>query len=245
MTVELLKLRTTPMAAGLAAAAGGLALLFTVVTVAASGTVAEADLPGLGGADGQRLLLSSGAFAAIPLLVLGVLATAGEYRHGTVVTSLLLEPRRERLLAVKAAVLATLGLAIGAAAALLAIAGGLAGLEARGISLALSIGELAAIAAGTAVHGAVMAVLGVGVGALVREQVVAVVAPLIVLYVAEPLIAQLMSEVERRGPGALAKSLTGAPAAGAPGPALAGLLLGAVALLVLLAALRRQRDDVL
>jgi ABC-2 type transport system permease protein len=245
MIVELLKLRTMPMAFGLAGTAGALALLFAVVTVAASGAGPEAGLPGLAGEDGQRLLLSSGAFAAVPLLVLGVLATAGEYRHGTIVTSLLLEPRRELLLLAKAVVLAALGLAIGAAGALLAIVGGLAGLEARGIPLVLAIGELAAIAAGTAVHGAIMAVIGIGIGALVREQLVAVVAALVLLYVAEPLTAQLVSPVGRFGPGALAKSLTGAPPAGAPGAAPAGLLLAAGALLVLAAALRRQRDDVL
>lgn len=245
LIIELLKLRTMPVTFGLVAVAAGLALLFAVVTVTAAGTGPEAGLPGLGSEVGQRLLLSSGAFAAIPLLALGVLATAGEYRYGTIVTSLLVEPRRERQLLAKAVVLAVLGLGVGALGALVAIGVGLAGLEGRGVPLVLTIGAVSAIAAGTAVHGAIMAVIGVGVGALVRQQVMAVGGTLTLLYVVEPLTAQVVSEVGRFGPGAMAKSLTGAPPAGAPGPALAALLLGLAALLILAGALRRQGDDVL
>lgn len=122
---------------------------------------------------------------------------------------------------------------------------GLAGLEVRGIPVLLTIGAVCAITAGTAVHGAIMAVIGVGVGALVCEQVVAIGATLTLLYLVEPLTAHLVSEVGRFGPGAMAKSLTGAPPAGAPDPALAALLLSRAALLILSASLRRQGDDVL
>jgi ABC-2 type transport system permease protein len=245
MTVELLKLRTMPMAAGLAATAGALPLLLAVVTTAASTAGPEGGLAGLGSEEGQRLVLSSGAFAAIPLVVLGVLATAGEYRHGTVVTTLLVEPRRELLVLVKAAVIAACGLAIGAAGAVLAVGGGLAGLEARGIPLVPTTGEVAAIAVGTALYGAIMAVVGAAVGALTRDQLLAAIATLVLLYAVEPLIGQLVSEVGRFGPGALAKSLTGAPPSGAPGALPAGLLLAAATAGLLVAALRRQRRDVL
>ncbi len=244
MTVELHKLATTRMTLAICAAALATVTMFALVTVVSAGPAPRDGLPGLAGEEGQRLLLTSGSFAAVAIVVLGVLMTAGEYRHRTVVGSLLLEPRRGRLLGAKIAIGATIGLLIGAAAGAIALGVGLLGLGSRGIALDLTADELAALVAGTACFVCVTAVIGCAVGALVREQVAAVIGTLGVLWIVDPLVSQIIPAVGRYGPGGLGKSLTGAPVDGAPGAGSAGLALGVLALVLVVAALRRQRADV-
>jgi|GEM_PF-496661 len=244
ISVELHKLATMRMSFAICAGALGIVAMFVLVTLVASAPDPRDGLPGLRDEDGQRLLLSSGSFAAIAIVVLGILVTAGEYRHRTIVGSLLIEPRRGRLLWAKIAILAAIGALIGAVAAAMAVGIGLVGLEARGIALRLSTGELAAIAGGTVWHVAVLAIAGTAVGALVREQITAVAATLGVLWIVDPIVSQVIPAIERYGPGGLGKSLTGAPADGAPGAVAAALLLGGGALILIVCALRRQRADV-
>ena len=54
---------------------------------------------------------------ALVLVSLGVLSTAGEWSHGTVQTTFLLEPRRGRVMAAKAAAVALMGAGVAAVAA--------------------------------------------------------------------------------------------------------------------------------
>lgn len=242
--IELHKIATMRMALAIAAAGLALVALFTLVTLVAAAPTPRDGLPGLSDEDGQRLLLSSGSFAAVALVVLGVLVTAGEYRHRTIIASLLVEPRRARLMWAKVAIVATLGGIVGAAAAGLAIGGGLAGLHARGLSLELSGAELAAIGAGTACYVALLAVIGCAAGALLHEQITAVATTLAVLWILDPLVSQLVPEIERLGPGGLGRSVTGAPVDDSLGATAAALVLAAAALLLVLFAIRRQRGDV-
>ena len=186
MTVELHKLATTRMTLAICAAALATVAMFGLVTVVTAGPAARDGLPGLAGEEGQRLLLSSGSFAAIAIVMLGVLTTAGEYRHRTVVGSLLQEPRRGRLLGAKITVGATIGLLIGAVAGGIALCVGLLGLRSRGIALDLTNPELSALVAGTACYVCVTAVIGCAVGELVRQQVAAVLGTLGVLWIADP-----------------------------------------------------------
>jgi ABC-2 type transport system permease protein len=101
-----------------------------------------------------------GIFAALLLMALGVLSTAGEWTHRTVQTTFLLVPQRGRVLAAKAVSLALMGTVL-AAVATAASAG----------VLALTFGgdpswDGALVAMATvAVSGAAFAVTGAGVGA--------------------------------------------------------------------------------
>ena len=54
---------------------------------------------------------------ALVLVSLGVLSTAGEWSHGTVQTTFLLEPRRGRVMAAKAVAVALMGAVVAAVAA--------------------------------------------------------------------------------------------------------------------------------
>jgi len=124
-------------------------------------------------------------------------------------------------------------------------------LAARHLASQVSGGQLAAIIAGGAVATALFAMLGVGVGTVIRNQVGAIIAVLGLLYVAEPLlgfIPGIGSTVQEYGLGGLSSAATGT--AGFPastrllGQVPAALILAACALAVLLAGaiLLRRRD---
>jgi hypothetical protein len=106
-------------------------------------------------------LVVGGMLSALVLVSLGVLSTAGEWSHGTVQTTYLLEPRRGRVLAAKAAAVALMGAVVAAVAASLS-AGVLAVMEP---SASWSGGGRAV--AMIALAGAVFALIGAGTGAAV------------------------------------------------------------------------------
>jgi hypothetical protein len=123
-----------------------------------------------------------------------VVAAAGEYRHGTIASTLLVTPQRLR--AVSAAVLACLvgGLAIGLAVSGLTAVIALPWLSAKDVSLP-TLGEMLEVLIGAAVYAGLAGALGAALGALLRNQVAAVVILLVVIFVVDPTISALVDDV--------------------------------------------------
>lgn len=88
--------------------------------------------------------------------------------------------------------------------------------------------------------------IGVGIGAIVRNQVAAVVGTLIYLFVLEPVIGVVSSDVAAYTIGGSQSALTAAPVEDALAPLPGGLLLAAWALVLALvgAELEERRDVV-
>jgi ABC-2 type transport system permease protein len=128
------------------------------------------------------------------LLVLGVLAITTEFRHGTSNTTFLATPRRYPVMAAKLG--AVLGLGIVAGLAYVAVNGGLALplFEAREGTLP-STGDLASIYAGVVVSFALLCAFGLGVGAIVRNQVGAIIAAIAFFFVLSPLPELLPGDI--------------------------------------------------
>ncbi len=84
LAAELLKLRTARTYWALAGATLGLVLLITVLTLALTDEFRTED--------DVRSVLSTAGASGLLLLVLGVVAGAGEYRHGTIASTLLFTP---------------------------------------------------------------------------------------------------------------------------------------------------------
>ncbi|OLE35960.1 MAG: hypothetical protein AUG48_09145 [Actinobacteria bacterium 13_1_20CM_3_68_9] len=185
IAAELLKLRTTRTFWWVSLLGLGLPVLFTVITLATSTTRTESD---------ARSVLSNIGIAGLFMLILGVVGAAGEYRHGTITSTFLVAPDRRRALLAKALAHGIGGLCVGivCAAAVLAIsAPWLAGQGHALGSLGLDAGDVAAIAAGSLAYLAISAVLGVGVGALVTNQVAAVVTVIVIIFIVDPAVAAL------------------------------------------------------
>ncbi len=146
----------------------------------------------------------------ILLLVLGVLAITTEFRHGTASTTFLASPRRPPVLAAKLG--AVVIVAAIAAIAYLAVNGGLA------IPLFSSregdlppAGEIASVYAGVAASFAILAAFGLGVGAIVRNQVGAIVASLAFFFILSPLPELLPGDLGDYFPAQAVGSLHSVP----------------------------------
>ena len=173
---ELLKLRTTRTARVLLAlAAAGTAALIAAVLLLAG----QPGQPALGPDALRQLVLVPAQPLTLAALVLGVLGMAGELRHGTATSTFLVTPERGRVVAAKLAAAAVTGLAMSLASSAAVLAVGLPWLRAKGIEVAIADPGVAARVAGLAVAVALYAVLGTGLGALLRNQVAAVVVGLL------------------------------------------------------------------
>ena len=240
---EALKLRSTRTFYGVTI--GALALIAIAVGATAAAThFHPGDHPG-------RDASGAAGLAQTFALVLGVLAVTGEFRHGTITPSLLITPRRTPLLVAKLIDLALAGLVFGGLAFAGAAAIVLSILSYRGIGSGLDGGDAAAIVAGGTVATALFAALGVGIGAIVRNQVGAIVAALCLLYAVEPLLTFLPGvghAVQRFGLGGLSSGASGTSGfqsdAHLLGQAPAAVVLAAYALVLFVAgaALLRRRD---
>lgn len=206
---ELRKLSSTRAPRWVAASAVGMTVL------ALSGAVASGGIPEdtMATPDGVRLVLGHGGLAAILSLVLGVLATASEYRHGTVVDTLLSEPRRGRVLTAKAATLAVVGAATGVVVAGAAWLGAVAWYAGKGIDLPLALGDGLTLRtlAGIVAWNALYAVLGVALGTIIRTPAGAVVTAVLWIFVLETAVAGLVPGVGRWLPATAALALGNTP----------------------------------
>jgi ABC-2 type transport system permease protein len=166
-------------------------LLLVTVAIAA---LAAAGLVGSGSLDEDPALgLAQGAgFGWMFVTVLGILIVTNEYRHGTVMTTFLAEPRRVRVLAAKVVTALLAGVAFALASAAVAAAVALPWLAAREEALALDGQALEAVVR-LAVAFALAAALGAAIGAIVQSQVGAIVLTFVWFLILESLIGVLSS----------------------------------------------------
>src|SRR5215472_14655909 len=139
-------------------------------TVSGSGDIAPAD------SASQVEHTLGGAFAGlIAMVVIGVMFVTAEYRRGLIRTTLTASPRRGRVLAAKAIVLAAVTFVAGLVAAAITIPISEHLLRANGNPISpLSAATLLRVTAGTAALLAAGAVLALAVGALLRRSAAAV-----------------------------------------------------------------------
>jgi ABC-2 type transport system permease protein len=183
---ELLKFRTTRTFWALAASALGLVLLIVILTLAIDNSLSsEQDV---------RDLLSGAGIYGLMMLVLGVVAGAGEYRHGTIAWTLLVTPQRLR--AVGGSVIACFlgGLAIGVVVDACVAVVALPWLSAKDAVMPPT-GDTLQILLGGVLYGALAAALGSAFGQLLRNQVAGVVIVLVLIFVIDPVIAGLLENV--------------------------------------------------
>lgn len=202
---ELLKLRSTRTSSLLVLWLVGILLLVVLLHVlsfkvsALSQEDNQMRIAGLGTAIG-------GLFAAM----LGALSITSEFRTGTIRPTLLVTPSRTQVLVGKAVASALVGAGIGVLAEALAGGTEAAGLAARGVDLELGGGDYLQLLGGGALASALLAVVGVGVGAAVRNQVAALIGLCLWLLFLEPLLLGDVPAIGKYAPEASAGALAGA-----------------------------------
>lgn len=194
---EALKLRTVALPVWLLVTTLALVLLgvnATILTAGLEGSPLQRDDPEL-----LARAVSSASGGNVVVLVLGILALTQEFRFGTATPSFLVTPRREQVLAAKLIAVSGLGLLFALASAALALAVSLLLLGIRGDAVRWDgVGE---VLLGVVLVMVLYGPIGVAVGALVRNQIAAVVGALAWTFIAEQLLVALLPAVGKWTPG--------------------------------------------
>jgi len=239
---ELRKMATTRTNLGLLL--GLIALVLFSVIAGSFGN--EADFTRV---ENQQELIGNGAFGAIFAALIGVMAMTSEFRHGTIRATFVFTPTRVRVVAAKAFASMLVGIGFGTLASALGVAAGAAMIRARGFGLLIDSGDVRRLVLGTIVMSALWAALGVGFGALVRNQVFAIIGLFAWVFVVEVLVFQYLPGAGRYAPGAAGTAMTGATVGDSSvnllsAPLGGALLAGYSAALVLAGAWVTNRRDV-
>ncbi|SDK53605.1 hypothetical protein SAMN05216298_0451 [Glycomyces sambucus] len=186
---ELRRLLTTPLWKWGPAAAllsgGGL----TALCVLIGPEHFDPPMPGVATDAGARLVLSMIGLTVLVPALFGALAVTSEYRHGTIAYTFLFAPRRHRVLAAKLAAYALAGAVYGTLVALAAAAGLYGTAALKGVEVGIGAGTAAGLLTGLAAAMAAYTVIGVGVGALLRNQTATLLVLGAYLYMVEHVLA--------------------------------------------------------
>lgn len=188
---ELRKLTTTRMPAAFGA------VLVMLAAVNGFAVVAGTDM------DGSKTFISTGldqqslmAFAANAMMLAGLFgatAASREYANGTVIATYLTTPDRPRALRAQLAAVAVGGAVLGLAGTAFTMVGVAVSLPFTDYGFMVSAGGVVQVLAASAWAGASGAVLGAGIGTIVRNTGGAVTGAVIALVIAPPVVVQLAS----------------------------------------------------
>lgn len=188
IAAELLKLRTTRM---LAVCVGVVVLYAAALPIFIGAAAGHRGEPPLGPSSLADFLRAPAQLTGGAVLLIGLLAAAAEYRHRTIFSARLEEPRTTRLLAAKLVTLAAVGLVIGFAMEVVATAVGAIVLTRHHLAIepmAHGVPRLAIVMPAVI---ALQGLLGVAIGALLRNTAAAIGATLIWAFVIEGILPVL------------------------------------------------------
>jgi len=199
--------------------AGGLAALFGgldsgAISPDAMNTGGGTGLTGVGSIPPLIYSFAASVGYVFPVL-LGALATTGEFRHQTLTPTFLATPKRGRVLGAKTIALFVVGAALGVVGLAASVGVGALVLGGFGVDPLLADGETWALIGRTVLAMAVWAVIGVGLGVLVPSQVASIVIVLAFTQFIEPLLrfastfTQITADIGKFLPGAASDALVG------------------------------------
>lgn len=242
---EFLKLRTTRLLYGLLITSVVLTALMASVSILTGDQ--SAGKFALTAPEGVKNGMGSGWPTTVLVLILGILMMAGEFRHDTVTSAFLATPERRRVVWAKMITCAIVGLAFGLVACAFTLAISVPWLAAKDINVALTDSDVGPVLIGFALATSLYGMVGVGVGALVRNPTAAIIGVLVWSLMIEFLLLGSLPEVGKWLPGGANQSLAGSVTSGGGLlPPWAGglLLLGYVAAFAAVANRFTVRSDV-
>jgi ABC-2 type transport system permease protein len=239
---EMLKLRTTRSLYAALAVVALLTLALPVVNALVAGT---GDVRELRPADLTNLLRAPVQLTGGALLLVGLLASAGEFRHRTVLTTRLAQPRARRVLAA----IALTGFLTGAVVVAVTLVEAAVVFHGSGVAFEPFDHGAAQVALTVPLVATLYGLFGVAIGALLRNTAAALGVALVWAFVVEGLVPLLLRRPGAGNwlPGGLAReSLTTHAASGRLAGLPAGLLLlGYAAALVALTSLLDARRELI
>ncbi len=196
---ELLKLRSTRILWWLLAGTLTMVLVTIIASVPTTGPphdVTSLDDPALL----ARMVGVSFLWPQLTVALLGVLAYTQEERYGTINSTFLVEPQRRRVLAAKGGALVLHSAEIAVATLVVSLVASTALIRARHGNTTFGA-EFWQVAAAAFLVMALSALIGLSVGALLRNQIIAVTLALVWLTAGEHLLIEVLPQVARWTPG--------------------------------------------
>lgn len=172
---ELMKWRTTR---SLYASIAGVVLIVALGVSAAIATAGQAGNAGLDTTEGVRTVFAAAGNGGFLVMIMGIISTAGEYRQNTITAALLITPRRRRFVAAKTIAMAIIGVGMAVVACAVTLAIALPWLATKNVHPALLSSDVALVLVGASAVISLFGLIGVGVGAILRNQVAAVLGSL-------------------------------------------------------------------
>jgi ABC-2 type transport system permease protein len=203
---ELLKLRTTRMIYWL-----GLAVVafVPISVISAISTAGKSGSPALSTAEGIRNVMSAPNLGAIVALIIGILVIGGEFRHNSATSTFLVSPKRGRVVAAKLITSAMVGLVLGLISSGVTLAIALPWLSAKHIPIDIFSHNVGLVLVGGVAVMTIYPVVGLGVGALIRNQTAAIVIAIVWLLVLDNLLISFAHQIGRWTPGGATQALDG------------------------------------
>jgi hypothetical protein len=162
-----------------------------------------------------RDLVGAGYEAGVVMApVLGVICITTEYRHKVLTATLLINPRRPEVLTAKVIASAGWGLLMCVASLAMVAAMGIPLLVAEGGSVSALLHQVAPVVPGILAAYALLAIYGMGIGTLVRNQIGGVILALGLTLVLEPIIVAIFSSLAHMDVNFLPSRATQAVAGG-------------------------------
>lgn len=188
-------------------------VLVAIATLTGIAVVWGTDMDGskafISTAEDQRSLMAFAANAMMGAGLFGAIAVAREYGHNTVVPTFLATPRRARAVVAQLVAVLIGGGVLGLLGAALTVGAVAVTLPTTEYGFLVPAGGVVAVLAASAFAGAMGAVLGAGIGCLVRNTGGAVTGAVLALIIAPPLIVQMASSAASWVPQTLANVLAG------------------------------------
>ncbi|MEU8245621.1 ABC transporter permease [Nonomuraea sp. NPDC048916] len=210
---ELQKLTTTRLWWVMLAVTVAYALLQLGLTIGFAGVTGDQPgapaIPGRDTREFQDLLWGLGAGGAVFPMVLGVVMMTSEYRYQTITSTFLTTPRRARVVVGKLGAGVVVGLAFGLVVLALTAVAVVVTVSIAGGELAFT-GATARIVVGTLAVLMLYTLFGIGLGALIRNQLGAIIAAVAWVFVIEAVVSAIpaLQPVGKWTPGGAAAALT-------------------------------------
>jgi hypothetical protein len=183
VSAELLKLRSTQV---------WFWLLLAVVVLGGGiviGNFASSD--GVRDAKDVADAIANANIACVAPFILGALAVTTEYRYQTITPTLLATPSRWRVVGAKIMTYALVGLGYAIVCLGVQLAIALPWASAKGVDVSLGDADMRRVLLGMIAVLVLMALVGVGVGAMIKNQVVTIVLSLVFLFVLQNILAAI------------------------------------------------------
>lgn len=195
---ELRKISSTRLWWGLLIGAVVWTVVNAVISAAFAGTEPGPGAPATPGLDTAEAIRGAYAGAAFTgtymfALILGITGMTGEYRYQTITPTFLTTPRRARVVGVKLLAHLLVGAAYGIAALAAAVVSAAIVISSRGYDLGFGAERLWTTMALTVLGLALWTLIGVGIGTLITNQIVAILVAVFIWFIVEPIATFVLS----------------------------------------------------